>query len=80
MLGIERRERHKDVRKNVAEAPLDGHRYWGRLQRRYGGIAAPGVPANSLASLVSLAGTPGYSDDTLRVFRPRKQLSLLDSS
>ena len=31
---------------------------------------APVVPANSLASLVSLAGTTGYSDDTLRVFRP----------
>ena len=86
MLAIERSEKAsittgKDIRNNVAEGdPLDGYGYWGRRRRRYGGIAAPGVPATSLASLVSLAGTPGYSDDTLRVFRPRKQLSLLDSS
>ena len=50
----------KDIRNNVAEGdPLDGYGYWGRRRRQYGGIAAPGVPATSLASLVSLAGTPG---------------------
>ena len=86
MLAIERSERAsittgKDVRKNAAEGdPFDGYGYWGRLRRRYGRIAGPGVPATSLASLVSLAGTPGYSDDTLRVFRPHKQMSLPDSS
>ena len=86
MLAIERSERAsittgKDVRKNVAEGdPLDDYGYWGRLRRRYGHIAAPGVPATSLASLVSLAGTPGYADDTLRVFRPNKRMSLPDLS
>ena len=86
MLAIERSERAsittgKDVSKNVAEGdPLDGYGYWGRLQRRQGRIAALEVPATSLASLVSLAGTSGYSDDTLRVFRPYRQMSLLDSS
>ena len=74
MLAIERSERvsittGKVVQKNVAEGdPLDRHGYWGRLRRRHAWIAAPEVPAYSLASLVSLAGTPGYSDDTLRVF------------
>ena len=79
MLAIERSERvsittGKAVQKNVAEGdPLDGHVYWGRLWRRHGWIAAPWVPATSLASLVSLAGTHGYSEDTLRVFRPHEQ-------
>ncbi len=83
MLAIERSERvsittGKDVRKTVAEGdPLDGHGYWGRLRRRHGWIAVPGVPASSLASLVSLAGTPGYSDDTLRVFRPQNKCPCL---
>ena len=79
MLAIERSERAsittgKPVQKNVAEGdPLDGHGYWGRLRQRHGWIAAPWVPATSLASLVSLAGTHDYSEDTLRVFRPQEQ-------
>ena len=79
MLAIERSERAsittgKDAHKNVAEGdPLDGYGFWGRLRRRFGSIAAPVVPATSLASLVSLAGTHGYSEDTLRVFRPHEQ-------
>ena len=86
MLAIERSERAsittgKDAHKNVAEGdPLDGHGFWGRLRRRFGRIAAPVVPATSLALLVSFAGTTGYSDDTLRVFRSHKQMSLPDSS
>ena len=64
MLANERSERAsittgKDVSKNVAEGdPLDGYGYWGRLQRRQGRIAAPEVPATSLASLVSLQVPP----------------------
>ena len=79
MLAIERSERGsittgKAVQKNVAGGdPLDGHGYWVRLRRRHGWAATPGVPAYSLASLVSLAGTPGYSDGTLRVLRPHQQ-------
>lgn len=86
MLAIERSERvsittGKAVRKNVAEGdPLRVMGIGGRLRRRYGWIAAPGVPATSLALLVSVAGTPGYSDDTLRVFRPHEQTSLPASS
>ena len=79
MLAIERSERvsittGSAVRTNVAGGDsLDGHGHWGRLWRRHGWITVPGVPATSLASLVSLAGTHGYSEDTLRVFRPHEQ-------
>ena len=79
MLAIERSERVSittglAVRTNVAGGDsLDGHGHWGRLWRRHGWITVPGVPATSLASLASLAGSPGYSDDTLRVFRPHQK-------
>ena len=37
-----------------------------------GGPPWPVVPAAALAALVSLAGTTGYSEDTLRVSRREK--------
>ena len=79
MLAIERSERvgittGKDVHKNVAEGdPLTVIGIGVALRRRHGWIAAPWVPATSLASLVSLAGTHGYSEDTLRVLCPHGQ-------